>query len=75
MKEFEFRETRAFCRLCERATTGKAIVIPFRYSGKNAPIVLCTKCVKILNDKANPQIQPSIYGNGDWEPVVRHFRD
>lgn len=50
MKEFEFRETKGFCRLCETATNSKAIVIPFRYGGKNAPIILCVNCVNHLQE-------------------------
>lgn len=50
MKEFEYRETRGGCRVCGHATKGRAIVIPFRYSGKNAPIFLCQKCVHELSD-------------------------
>lgn len=48
MKEYEFREVRGFCRLCEKAPQGKAFVIPFRYAGKSAPIILCPSCVEHL---------------------------
>lgn len=48
MKEFEVRETKGFCRLCEMSSNEKMIVIPFRYSGKSAPIILCADCVKEL---------------------------
>lgn len=50
MKEFEYRETKGFCRMCEEATNDRAIVIPFRYGGKNAPIILCQKCIVELSD-------------------------
>lgn len=52
MKEFEIRETRGFCRLCEMSSSEKMVVIPFRYAGKNAPIMLCKGCVKILHEAA-----------------------
>jgi hypothetical protein len=51
MKEYEFRVTKGSCRLCETATNEKAVVIPFRYGGKNAPIILCVACVKHLHTK------------------------
>jgi hypothetical protein len=50
MKQYEFRETRGFCRVCENSTTGKAVVIPFRYAGKSAPIILCVECIKHLHE-------------------------
>lgn len=49
MKEFEYRETKGFCRLCEYSTKGKAIVIPFRSGGKTVQIILCDACVKHLH--------------------------
>lgn len=49
MKEYEYRETRGFCRLCETSTNDKAVVIPFRYAGKSAPIILCVGCIKELH--------------------------
>lgn len=54
MKEYEFRETKGYCRLCETSTNDKAVVIPFRYAGKNSPIILCVSCVKHLHSTVNP---------------------
>lgn len=48
MKNFEYRETKGYCRMCEEATNGRAIVIPFRYGGKNAPVILCQGCITFL---------------------------
>lgn len=50
MKQFEIRKTKAFCRLCEFTSADEMIVIPFYYSGKSAPIILCKGCVKHLNE-------------------------
>lgn len=50
MKQFELRETKGYCRLCETSSTEKMVVIPFRYAGKSAPIMLCKGCVKLLNE-------------------------
>lgn len=59
MKEVEFRETRGFCRLCETVTTDKAMIIPFRYSGKSAPIILCCSCIKELAAKVDDYQKPT----------------
>jgi hypothetical protein len=77
MKEYEFRETKGFCRLCETATNAKAIVIPFRYGGKNAPIILCVECVKHLHNTVEPKPEAKpLYGSiDDWEPTMRFFRE
>lgn len=75
MKDFEFRTTKGFCRVCEHATTGKAIVIPFRYGGKNAPVILCAACIKHLNGVANPEVPTTVVSDDDWEPTIRFFRD
>lgn len=50
MKEFEIRKTKAYCRLCEFFSDEDMVVIPFRYAGKSAPIILCKGCVKHLNE-------------------------
>jgi hypothetical protein len=50
LKDFELRKTKAFCRLCECTSEDEMVVIPFRYSGKSAPIILCKGCVKHLNE-------------------------
>lgn len=74
MKEFEIRKTRAFCRLCESTSEDDMVVIPFRYAGKNAPIILCKGCIKHLNEAVNPA--PPLYSSADdWEPTMRFFRD
>ena len=73
MKEYEFRTTKGFCRMCEKSTNGKAIVIPFHYGGKSAPIILCAPCIKELNGVANPT--PYVPSDDDWEPTMRFFRD
>jgi len=49
MKEYEYRETKGLCRLCETSSNDKSIVIPFRYAGKSAPIILCVDCIKHLH--------------------------
>lgn len=59
MKEVEFRETRGFCRMCETPTTDKAMIIPFRYSGKSAPIILCCSCIKELARKVDEGQKPT----------------
>lgn len=56
MKEFEYRVTKAFCRLCEYSSGRKMIVIPFYYSGKSAPIVLCADCIQLLNNKVESDV-------------------
>lgn len=48
MKTYEFRETKGYCRLCEKGTVGRAVVVPFRYAGKNTPLILCVSCIKHL---------------------------
>ena len=48
MKEFEIRKTKGYCRLCESNDDKDMVVIPFRYAGKSAPILLCVSCVKHL---------------------------
>jgi hypothetical protein len=50
MKEFEVRKTRACCRLCEYTSADDMVVIPFHYSGKSAPIILCKDCIKHLHE-------------------------
>lgn len=56
MKEFVYRVTKAFCRLCEHSSDRKMIIIPFYYSGKSAPIVLCADCISLLNDKVESEV-------------------
>lgn len=75
MKDFELRKTRAFCRLCECTSEDEMIVIPFRYSGKSAPIILCKGCIRHLHDTVFPAPK-TIYGTADdWEPTMRFFRE
>ena len=50
MKQIEIRKTRAFCRLCEYTSDDDMVVIPFYYSGKSAPIILCKGCIRHLHD-------------------------
>lgn len=80
MKQYEFRETRGFCRLCETSTTGKAVVIPFRANGKVASIILCVECINHLHTDVNPIPAPPplatrMSSYDDYEPVIRFFRD
>jgi len=74
MKDFELRKTRAFCRLCECTSADDMVVIPFRYSGKSAPIIMCKGCIRHLHDTVFPAPK-TIYGNDDWEPTMRFFRE
>lgn len=49
MREFEYRETKGFCRLCETNDGEKQIVIPTKLAGKYVQIILCNTCIKFLN--------------------------
>lgn len=53
MKEFEVRKTKGYCRLCESNDGKEMVVIPFRYAGKSAPILLCKGCVKHLYESVS----------------------
>lgn len=48
MKEFEYREHRGYCRLCEEASYTKDIVFGCKLAGKNIQIILCEKCINHL---------------------------
>lgn len=49
MREFEYRETKGFCRLCETNDGEKQIVIPTKLAGKRVQIILCNTCIKFLD--------------------------
>lgn len=51
----------------------KTCLVVCPVESNDVPNVL--KYAKMWKPKDTQQIQPSIYGNGDYEPVVRHFRD
>lgn len=57
MKEFEMRKTKGYCRLCQYSSDEEMVVIPFRYAGKSAPILLCKDCVKHLYEAVSNEVR------------------
>jgi hypothetical protein len=48
MKQFEYRENRGYCRLCETASYKKDIVFGCKLAGKSVQIILCDECIAHL---------------------------
>lgn len=50
MNQFEYRNNKGFCRLCESASGKKDIVISCRMAGKRLAIILCDDCVTNMKE-------------------------
>lgn len=48
MKQFEYRENKGYCRLCETASNSKDIVFGCKLAGKSVQIILCDDCITHL---------------------------
>lgn len=48
MKEFEYRENKGYCRLCETSSNSKDIIFGCRLAGKSVQIIICDECITFL---------------------------
>lgn len=48
MKEFEYREHKGYCRLCEKNDGEKAVCWSIRLNGKRTQMILCQGCITFL---------------------------
>lgn len=48
MKQFEYRENKGYCRLCETSSNSKDIIFGCRLAGKSVQIIICDECITFL---------------------------